>query len=177
MASAASAVSAGLASKEKSSESSETLSKLEEQIEIIGKRIEYNQIKIDEKEATMKGIVREYAGDETKKKERMPELKKQFEEKKQLLSQIETDRGQQSNLKVMHFNLLTQLWNETKTPELAAKLRNVLEERKAEKDKRAAAPASASSNKGGKRRKTTTRKQKGRRATKKQNKNKKSRKQ
>ena len=174
MASAASAgpaASAASASKEKSSESSETLSKLEEQIEIIGKRIEYNQIKIDEKEATMKGIVREYAGDETKKKERMPELKKQFEEKKQLLSKIETDRGQQSNLKVMHFNLLTQLWNETKTPELAAKLRNVLEERKAEKDKRA-----ASSN-GGKRRKSTTRKQKGRRATKKQNKNKKSRKQ
>lgn len=171
-AAASAAASAGLASKEKSSESSETLSKLEEQIEIIGKRIEYNQIKIDEKEATMKGIVREYAGDETKKKERMPELKKQFEEKKQLLSKIETDRGQQSNLKVMHFNLLTQLWNETKTPELAAKLRNVLEERKAEKDKRAAASAN-----GGKRRKTTTRKQKGRRTTKKQNKNKKSRKQ
>ena len=169
-AAASAAASAGLASKEKSSESSETLSKLEEQIEIIGKRIEYNQLKIDEKEATMKGIVREYAGDETKKKERMPELKKHFEEKKQLLSQIETDRGQQSNLKVMHFNLLRQLWNETKTPELEAKLRNVLEERKADKDKRPAAN-------GGKRRKTTTRKQKGRRTTKKQNKNKKSRKQ
>jgi hypothetical protein len=167
---ASAAASAGLASKEKSSESSETLSKLEEQIEIIGKRIEYNQLKIEEKKDTMKGIVRECAGDETKKKKRMPELEKHFEEKKQLLSQIETDRGQQSNLKVMHFNLLTQLWNETKTPELAAKLRNVLEERKAEKDK------SASAN-GGKRRKPTTRKQKGRRATKKQNKNKKSRKQ
>lgn len=172
----ASAASAGLASKEKSSESSETLSKLEEQIEIIGKRIEYNQLQIEEKKDTMKGIVRECAGDETKKKKRMPELEKHFEEKKQLLSQIETDRGQQSNLKVMHFNLLTQLWNETKTPELAAKLRNVLEERKAEKDKRAAAAASASAN-GGKRRKYTTRKQKGRRTTKKQNKNKKSRKQ
>ena len=171
-AAASAAASAGLASKEKSSESSETLSKLEEHIEIIGKRIEYNQIKIDEKEATMRGIVREYAGDETKKKERMPEFKKHFEEKKQLLSQIETDRGQQSNLKVMHFNLLKQLWDETKTPELAAKLRNVLEERKAEKDKRAAASAN-----GGKRRKTTTRKQKSRRTTKKQNKNKKSRKQ
>ena len=175
---ASAAASAGLASKEKSSESSETLSKLEEQIEIIGKRIEYNQLKIDEKEAIMKGIVREYAGDETKKKERMPELKKHFEEKKQLLSQIETDRGQQSNLKDMHFNLLKQLWNETKTPELAAKLRNVLEERKAEKDKRpAAAAAAAASANGGKRRKTTTRKQKGRHTTKKQNKNKKSRKQ
>ena len=172
---ASAAASAGLASKEKSSESSETLSKLEEHIEIIGKRIEYNQLKIEEKKDTMNGIVREYAGDETKKKERMPELKKHFEEKKQLLSQIETDRGQQSNLKVMHFNLLTQLWNKTKTPELAAKLRNVLEERKAEKDKRAAAAAAASA-KGGKRRKYTTRKQKGRRTTKKQNKNKKSRK-
>ena len=168
----ASAASAGLASKEKSSEPSETLSKLEEQIETIRKRIEYNQLKFEKEETTMKDILKECAGDENKKKERLPDLKKHFEEKKQLLSKIETDRGQQSNLKVMHFNLLKQLWDETKTPELAAKLRNVLEERKAEKDKRAAASAN-----GGKRRKTTTRKQKSRRTTKKQNKNKKSRKQ
>ena len=173
---ASAAASAGLASKEKSSESSEPLSKLEDQIEIFGKNIVYNQLKFDEKEATIKGIVREYAGDETKKKERLPELKKLFEEKSKLLSQIESDRGKQSNLKVMHFNLLTKLWNETKTTELTEKLRIVLEERKAEKDKRAAASA-ATSAEGGKRRKTTTRKQKGRRTTKKQNKNKKSRKQ
>ena len=168
MASAASAASAGPAASAEPAASA--ISKLEEQIEIIGKRIEYNQLKIEKKKDTMKGIVREYAGDETKKK-RMPELEKHFKEKKQLLSQIEIDRGQQSKLKDMHFNLLRQLWGETKSPELEAKLRNVLEERKAEKVKSAAASAN-----GGKRRKTTTRKQKGRRTTKKQNKNKKSKK-
>jgi hypothetical protein len=169
----ASAASAGLASKEKSSEPSETLSKLEEQIETIRKRIEYNQLKFEKEETTMKDILKECAGDENKKKERLPDLKKHFEEKKQLLSKIETDRGQQSNLKDMHFNLLRQLWNETKSPELAEKLKNVLLERRAAKDK----SASAGPPEGGKRRKTTTRKQKGRCATKKQNKNKKSRKQ
>ncbi len=175
MASAASAKPAASAA----SDPEATLANLEEQIEIIGKRIEYNQLKIDEKEATMKGIVREYAGDETKKKERMPELKKHFEEKKQLLSKIETDRGQQSNLKDMHFNLLRQLWNETKSPKLEEKYNKARAERMQYieaklKLKERAAPGPAE---GGKRKKSTTRKQKGRRATKKQNKNKKSRKQ
>jgi hypothetical protein len=77
--------------------------------------------------------------------------------------------------KDMHFTLLTQLWNESRSPELAEKLRNVLTERKEAKDKSVSVTAGPAE--GGKRRKSTTIKQKGRRATKKQNKNKKSRKQ
>jgi hypothetical protein len=77
----------------------------------------------------------------------------------------------------MHFNLLRQLWNETKSSEYEEKYKKARAERMQDIAAQLKLKERAASSNGGKRRKSTTRKQKGRRATKKQNKNKKSRKQ
>lgn len=127
----------------------EVLSQLEEQIVTITKKIEYNKLKIQEEETTIKNILKECLlvprdpkkGIDPKKREgKMPEIKTHMEAKARLETLNQQETGKISNLQ-----------------ELVRRMQ--------------------AADKGGKRRKTTTRKQKGRRTTKKQNKNKKSRKQ
>ena len=174
MASAASAVSAKPAESAKAAALKARIANLEEQIETISTSeiFKQNNESILAQEANIKDILRECGQDEKKKEMRKDELLELLKKKKRLQT---LNNASIQPFKDLHFNLLTQLWNETKTPELAEKLRNVLEERKSAKDKSVSVTAGPAE--GGKRRKSTTRKQKGRRATKKQNKNKKSRKQ
>ncbi len=174
MASAASAASAKPAASA-ASDPEATLANLEEQIETISQRIEQNNLMILAEETKIRNILKECGQDEKKKNMKMPELKRLLKEKNRLQTLNDEQEGLQQSLKNMHFNLLKTMWEADKSnSDLKAKLRNVLLERKAAKDKSVSVTAGPAE--GGKRRKSTTRKQKGRRATKKQNKNKKSRK-